>query len=59
MYGPGMHRFVLDEAELGWRVAHAFDVEYNIGWTAWDDMIFDRYEVEQREGSTECPIEQL
>lgn len=35
LYGPGMHNFILDEIELGTRVAVALDDEACYGGMAW------------------------
>lgn len=32
LYGPGMHQVVLDEVEVGRRVAQAWDEEQAMGW---------------------------
>lgn len=46
LYGHGMHDFILDEMELGTRVAMALDSEAN-GWSALDNLSYEQYLKEQ------------
>lgn len=44
IYGSGFHTFMMDEVELGTRVAHAIDSEHSMGWSALDDLRFEIWE---------------
>lgn len=46
LYGSGMHDFILDEMELGTRVAMALDSEA-CGWSALDNLSYELYLKEQ------------
>jgi len=35
---------MMDEVELGTRVAHAIDSEHSMGWSALDDLRFEIWE---------------
>lgn len=52
LYGPGMHGFIIDELELGTRVAMALDSENNAGWSAIDDLILERDMQNDMDGTT-------
>lgn len=43
MYGSEMHGFVLDEAELGSRVASGLDQENNCKMGVWVDISYEAY----------------
>lgn len=48
VYGPGMHQFVLDEAELGYRVACRLDEEQAWAGMCWLlDIQYAEYVKEQ------------
>lgn len=43
LYGTGMHFWILDEMELGKRVAHALDNENNAKMGVWVDISYMEY----------------
>lgn len=40
LHGPGMHDWIMDELELGRRVAHALDNENNAKMGVWVDISY-------------------
>jgi hypothetical protein len=52
LYTKGMHDWILNEMELGSRVAHFLDIENWMGWTFIDDLLYQRYVDGEGEGAT-------